>query len=153
MMVALPWGNKGALLAAMYMNQIGGASSFIIALGWCTSTNTGHTKKTTANAMLLIGYCLGNLLSPQMWKAQYAPRYYVPWGVIMGAYVVCPSLFVFIGLMLRRENRRRDQLAAAGEISVEKHFDEEGNAIDPTFLDLTDHEVSYGLFAVEGNVC
>jgi hypothetical protein len=44
--------------------------------------------------MLLIGYCLGNLLSPQMWKAEYAPRYYVPWGIILATYVLCPCILV-----------------------------------------------------------
>lgn len=64
--------------------------------------------------MLLIGYCkpftnrivkgkdddlvshigLGNLLSPQMWEAKYAPRYYVPWGIILGTYVLNPIILV-----------------------------------------------------------
>lgn len=37
---------------------------------------------------------LGNLLSPQMWEAKYAPRYYVPWGIILGTYVVNPIILV-----------------------------------------------------------
>lgn len=64
--------------------------------------------------MLLIGYCktskcrivkgkdidpashvgLGNLLSPQMWEAKYAPRYYIPWGIILGTYVLNPIILV-----------------------------------------------------------
>jgi ACS family allantoate permease-like MFS transporter len=43
---------------------------------------------------------------------------------------------------LRRENKRRDRLTATGEIKVEKFYDENGQEVDATFLDLTD--VSFG---------
>ncbi|KAL1405623.1 hypothetical protein Q8F55_009262 [Vanrija albida] len=140
LIISLPWHKKGALLAAMYIGGLGGAPAFVIALGWCTATNAGHTKKTTANTFILIGYCLGNLLAPQMWEARYAPRYYVPWGVILGSYVVASAFMVGIGLALRKENNRRDALAAAGELPVQKYYDENGNEVDPTFLDLTDRQ-------------
>lgn len=39
---------------------------------------------------------------------------------------------------LRRENKRRDRLTASGEIRVEKFYDENGQEVDATFLDLTD---------------
>lgn len=29
-----------------------------------------------------------------MWEAKYAPRYYVPWGIILGTYVVNPIILV-----------------------------------------------------------
>jgi len=136
MIISLPWSARGALLSAIYIGALGGAPSFVIALAWCTSTNAGHTKKTTANAMILIGYCLGNLLAPQMWKAQYAPRYYVPWGVILAAHAICPILFLVIRWGLVRENARRDREGLVGE----KYYDENGDEVDATFLDLTDKQ-------------
>lgn len=139
MIITLPWSNKGGLLTAMYLGQLGIGPSFVIALAWCTTTSAGHTKKTTGNAMLLIGYCLGNLLAPQMWKAQYSPRYYIPWGVILAAYIICPLMFITIGLFLRKENRRRDRLQNGGQ-PAEKYFDANGDELDPTFLDLTDRQ-------------
>lgn len=87
--------------------------------------------------MLLIGYCLGNLLAPQMWEAKYAPRYYVPWGVILASFVVCPVIFLAIGYFLKRENARRDRL----DLVPEKYYDENGDLLDSTFLDLTDRQV------------
>jgi hypothetical protein len=42
---------------------------------------------------------------------------------------------------LRRENKRRDRLTANGEIKVEKFYDENGQEVDATFLDLTDVRV------------
>ncbi|KAK4684969.1 hypothetical protein P7C73_g5191, partial [Tremellales sp. Uapishka_1] len=121
MIVSLPWSNKGGLLTAIYLGGVG-TPGFVLALSWCAATNTG----------------LGNLLAPQMWEAKYAPRYYVPWGVILATYVLCPVILLGIGFFLRRENRRRDRLTASGEIVVEKFYDERGEEVDSTFLDITD---------------
>jgi hypothetical protein len=63
-----------------------------------------------------------------------------PWGVILGSYVVASLFMVGIGLALRKENNRRDRLAAAGELPVQKYYDEDGRELDPTFLDLTDRQ-------------
>ncbi|RSH82830.1 hypothetical protein EHS25_005820 [Saitozyma podzolica] len=139
MMVSLPWTSKGGLLAAVYLGGLG-TPGFVLSLSWCAATNLGHTKKTTANAMLLIGYCVGNLVAPQMWLAQYSPRYYIPWGVILASYTICPLMMLGIAWALRRENNRRDRLTATGEIKVEKFYDENGEEIDSTFLDMTDRK-------------
>ncbi|ORY27006.1 putative membrane transporter [Naematelia encephala] len=139
MLIALPWSNKGGLLTAVYLGGLG-TPGFVLSLSWNAATNTGHTKKTTANAMLLIGYCLGNLVAPQMWLAKYSPRYYIPWAIILMCYCVCPLMMLGIAFFLRKENKRRDRLFATGEMKVEKYFDESGNEIDPTFLDMTDKQ-------------
>ena len=93
LLIALPFTAQGALLFAIYLGGWG-TPGFVLALSWCAATTTGHTKKTTTNAMLLIGYCLGNLISPQMWREKYKPRFYVPWGIILGTYVVIPIMLV-----------------------------------------------------------
>ncbi|WWD22552.1 hypothetical protein CI109_107045 [Kwoniella shandongensis] len=139
LMVALPWTARAGLLVAVYLGGVG-TPGFVLSLSWCAESNAGHTKKTTTNAMLLIGYCLGNLLSPQMWQAKYAPRYYVPWGIILGTYVVNPLILLTIRFFLNKENKRRDRLASTGQIQIEKYVDEHGNEIDSTFLDITDRK-------------
>jgi len=136
LLISLPWTAKPGLLLAVYLGGFG-TPGFVLALSWCAATNTGHTKKTTCNAMLLVGYCLGNLLSPQMWQAKYSPRYYVPWGIILGTYVICPFILLTIRYRLKAENKRRDELELQG-IVHEKFLDENGDEIDPTFLDITD---------------
>jgi hypothetical protein len=116
MIITLPWSNKGGLLAGIYLTGLG-TTGFVLALSWCSATNTGHTKKTTTNAMLLIGYCelnhtpyliklilgigVGNLCAPQMWKAEYSPRYYIPWGIILACYIICPLMMVSCSTVLR----------------------------------------------------
>ena len=78
---------------------------------------------------------MGNLLSPQMWREKYKPRYYVPWGIILGTYVVNPIILLGIRYFLNKENKRRDALVGD---KIEKFYDEHGDEIDPTFLDITD---------------
>lgn len=56
MLISLPFTAQGALLFAIYLGGWG-TPAFVLALSWCSETNAGHTKKTTTNAMLLIGYC------------------------------------------------------------------------------------------------
>ena len=134
LLVALPWSAQGALLFSVYLSFFGGPD-FIAVLAWVAATTTGHTKKTTTNAMLLIGYCLGNLLSPQMWEEKYAPRYRVPWIIILVTFVVRPFSLLVIRHFLVRENRRRN---LNWQEKIERFYDENGEEVDPTFLDVTD---------------
>lgn len=109
LLMTLPFSQRGVLLFAIYLGGTG-VPAYVLALAWCASSSTGHTKKTTANAMLQIGYCemlfytaccfidgwagVGNLISPQIWRAQYAPRYLVPWAIILASRVISPILLV-----------------------------------------------------------
>lgn len=56
LLMTLPFSQRGALLFAIYLGGTG-VPAYVLALAWCASSSTGHTKKTTANAMLQIGYC------------------------------------------------------------------------------------------------
>lgn len=72
-----------------------------------TANTAGHTKKITTNAMLLIGYCLGNFIGPFFFKTSQAPRY--TFGVAMmffcvGVQVVC---LVALGVLFWCRNRKR----------------------------------------------
>lgn len=123
----------------------------------CVIRLTGPTGEAHAmlgvstNAIMIIGYALGNAVGPQPWKAQYQPRNHVPWTVIC----VCWAMSGFIMLLLRwylaRENRLREVEQARFEICESTGRDAEKeiyleNAkgevgkVDRAFLDLTDIE-------------
>ncbi|KAK1146826.1 hypothetical protein N8T08_002587 [Aspergillus melleus] len=78
-MVATAWSEKLALLACMLLAQNTYSITYIIALGWATSSAAGYTKKLTRNGMFMVGYSVGNLVSPQIWVPSAAPRYYGAW--------------------------------------------------------------------------
>lgn len=101
-----------------------------------TANTAGHTKKITTNAMLLIGYCLGNFIGPFFFKTSQAPRY--TFGVAMmffciGVQVVC---LLGLGTLFWFRNRKR-----CGTFHGEApgHRIEAGlNQIEVTLLDETD---------------
>ena len=73
----LPWSNKAGLLASVYITGVG-TTGFVLSLAWVNQTTAGHTKRITMNAIMLIAYCVGNSVGPQMWLSQYSPRYVLP---------------------------------------------------------------------------
>ena len=139
--VALPWSNKNGLLTGIFLCGLS-TPPFVVILSWNALTCAGHTKKTTANMMFLVGYCIGNLCSPQLWQSKFAPRYYVPWGVIIGCWTLCPFIILSVWWSLKKENKRRDELAAQPDFVVQRYFDDNGHEIDPTFVDVSDVSIS-----------
>jgi len=148
LVIALPYSDKSGILVSLYVTGVG-TPGFVIALAWINSAVAGHTKKTTTNAAFLIGYCLGNLLAPEMWLDKYKPRNVVPWTVIIVSYVVCVVMILCIRWALSRENKRRDELQANSSSDEEEYgyideYLEDGtkvtHKIEKAFLDLTDKE-------------
>ncbi|PWN51460.1 MFS general substrate transporter [Violaceomyces palustris] len=154
LLLALPESNQTGRLISLYVTGVG-TTGFVIALGWCSTAVAGHTKKTTFNAINLIGYCLGNIVGPLMWLEKYKPMNKVPWSVITACYTICPMLLLCIRFILQRENARRDALQSsqpstattAEEVVLKldggRADSEKGQItakIDTAFLDLTDRE-------------
>jgi len=104
----LPWGDKVGLLCATW-TFVFGVTGVVLVLSWVTSVTAGHTKRITTNAIILIAYCTGNSAGPLMWQAKYAPRNYVPWGIIAGCVSVCGITSLVLRWILARENGLRDK--------------------------------------------
>ncbi|KJA27018.1 hypothetical protein HYPSUDRAFT_35538 [Hypholoma sublateritium FD-334 SS-4] len=139
----LPSHDKVGLLFS-YWVSIFVFTPFVILLGWIPAIVSGHTKRTTANAMVLSGYAIGNIAGPFMWKKQYQPRNHVPWSIIAACIGACTVLILLLRFMLQAENRRRDaeqrddsyddvyiKEELADGTRTEKH-------VDRAFLDITD---------------
>lgn len=147
LLITLPWSNRWGLLAAIWIRSTGGIPYSVVMI-WAANCSAGHTKKTTVIALYHVGYGLGNILSPQLFQAQYKPRYIVTWWVILWVACVLPTFIVlFLRYYLVKENKRRDQLAKREEIreiGVIEHIDESGErreeVVDARQLDLTDRE-------------
>jgi len=117
---------------------------FPIFLGWVGTLVSGHTKRTTTNAIVLTAYGIGNAAAPFMWKKQYQPRNHIPWIVISCCVFTGAALLFVLRTMLAMENARREE-----EIRDDKYDDvyiqrekEDGTTsdqkVDKAFLDLTD---------------
>lgn len=134
LMWKLPSGNKSSLLGAYY-----GFYSYWAPYAMSTSlpmaNTSGHSKKVTLNAMFFLGYCVGNILGPQVFRADDAPEYhkgYIGLLASITAAALCISLY---GLLCRLENARRDKIQGGGpESQTEEEKTQEA------FSDKTDKE-------------
>ncbi|KAG1741544.1 MFS general substrate transporter [Suillus paluster] len=139
----LPWSDRAGLLVGQYMIAIS-VASFALALSWLNNVTAGHTKRIVTNAIMLSSSCIGNLAGPFLWKAQYKPRYHIPWAVIGACTITCSILLLVIRVVLARENRIRDteHLDVIEEEYIIERITEDGRRVEVKvekgFLDLTD---------------
>ncbi|PYH49058.1 putative MFS transporter [Aspergillus saccharolyticus JOP 1030-1] len=120
--------NQGAKLAGNYLtNCVGSALPLMYSIAGANVA--GHTKKVTMNAIVLMSFCLGNILGPLSFRTQDEPEY-MPAKVAIVATVSVAIVFtgVLKGYYIY-ENRRREK----NGLGVQHQEDSE-------FLDLTDRE-------------
>ena len=155
-MMALPWDKTISLLACILLASNTWGMTYIISLGWTSSTCAGHTKKLTRNGMFMAAYGVSNLISPQLWKSG-APRYYATWSVQLAlSFILTPALLILIRFILSRRNTERrawieeqNSIGNYGEGYIER-ADEKGQLVkvkvDVSVLDLTDLENKFFLY-------
>ncbi|KAI8660891.1 hypothetical protein NCS57_01067600 [Fusarium keratoplasticum] len=160
-MVAIDWDEKLGMLACLLLAGHTYGNTYIIALGWATSSAAGYTKKLTRNVMFMLGYSVANLISPQIWVPKDAPRYYGAWvAQIVVSWVGTPVILYIIQFILKKRNAQRKAWAAslteeerlAHEFGEVEQLDESGNVIrkkvEIALLDLTDLENPFYIYPI-----
>jgi MFS transporter, ACS family, allantoate permease len=121
-------------------------ASWTLSMAVATANTAGHTKKITTNAMLLIGYCLGNFIGPFFFKAEQAPVYQLGVGMMffcVGTQVLClVSLWVL--LWWRNKSRARELAVVEPERVAEGHT--------KALLDETDLQNPYFKASISASV-
>lgn len=84
----------------------------LVSLSLIASNVKGNTKKGTVNALYFIGYSVGCIVGPQLWNSEDAPRYNKGCISSIVSWVLLFSCFVGYYTLCKRENKRRDALAA-----------------------------------------
>ncbi|KIM46262.1 hypothetical protein M413DRAFT_24017 [Hebeloma cylindrosporum] len=133
-------GQKGILLFAVYLiGTFGSALSSVYAYN--ASNTSGHTKKSTINAMTLVAFSIGNIIGTEIFLPKDAPDY-IPGKI---AIMVLLTVQLAISLLLRwiniRMNRKKqamiaEEKARGGWTDADVHRERERHA----FADLTDKE-------------
>ncbi|KAK4978324.1 hypothetical protein LTR66_010650, partial [Elasticomyces elasticus] len=130
LMAFLPANDKAGKLIGNYLTNAIGAT-LPLNYSWVAANYARHTKKVTMNAILLMSFCLGNIIGPMTFRKNDAPNY-IPAKITIIA--TCTAAIAFT-LMLRAyyvwENKRRDRLV---EESGVRH------KTDVEFSDVTDRE-------------
>jgi hypothetical protein len=126
-MAFLPGQSKAGKLIGNYLTNCIG-SSLPLLYSWVAANIAGHTKKVTMNAILLMSFCLGNIIGPLTFRQADAPDF-IPAKITI---IVTCAFAAGMTLLLRAyyvwENKRRDQLIRSERVANEE------------FLDLTDKE-------------
>lgn len=82
---------------------------FVIFLAWVGNVTAGHTKRVTTNAIVMIGYAVGNAVGPQYWQARYQPRNRMPWAILAACWAASLLILLAMRFYLAAENRKRDR--------------------------------------------
>lgn len=122
--------HKVGKLMGYYLTQAS-PTPFVAILSLISTNVAGWTKKTTVAAMYLVGYCVGNIIGPQVFQEKDAPQYKPAVITIVVCYVVSLLDVMFIYFWCKYQNKKK--AAARAEPGYQKMEGQE-------FYDLTDRE-------------
>jgi len=112
MLVGLPSSAKWGRLVGLWLCFFQGLG-FSMSLTMVSSNVAGYTKKQLTAAILFTGYCVGNIIGPQTFKAKEKPGYHSAYIAMLVGYTVKLGAVCVLYLYMWNENRRRDRKAAA----------------------------------------
>ncbi|PYH68364.1 vitamin H transporter [Aspergillus vadensis CBS 113365] len=110
------------------------AANFPLTMSLSSGNVAGFTKKMTVNTAILISFCVGNIVGPQLFFESQAPTYTTGFLAIMICYVVGTILCGVARFYLVWENQRRDG------VNPPLHGNEEVDGDIAGMLDKTDKE-------------
>jgi len=127
LMAWLPADRKAGLLVGNYMTNTCGASLPLL-YSWITANYAGHSKKTTMSAIVLMSFCVGNIIGPKTFRDSDAPAY-IPAKICIVVFLAFALLLIALldGFYIW-ENKRRNDL---GEIDMPADWE---------LMDLTDKQ-------------
>ncbi|KAJ5506333.1 Major facilitator superfamily domain general substrate transporter [Penicillium expansum] len=143
LLLSLPWSNRWGLIAGIWIRSTTGIPYAVVMI-WAANASAGHTKKTTVIALYHIGYGLGNIISPQLFRPEWKTNLdYFACGRCNSSSII----IIVLRIYLSRENKRRDKLAEVNQVAsngVVETVDSDGGkvarVVDNSQLDLTDRE-------------
>ncbi|KAJ7129764.1 MFS general substrate transporter [Mycena epipterygia] len=139
-------GSKGGLLFAVYLiGTFGSALSTIYAYN--ASNTSGHTKKSTINAMTLVSFAVGNIIGTQIFQPSDAPDY-IPGKI---AIMVLLTVQLVLSILLRWINlrlnvKKRAKLVALKAEKGWSDADVQRERDKYAFADLTDKQNIYFIY-------
>lgn len=118
LLVGLPDDNKWGRLVALWLCYFQGLG-FSMSLTIVSSNIAGYTKKQLTGAILFTGYCIGNIVGPQTFKASEAPRYSSAYIAMLVGYVVkliaISTLYAYMYLANKKRDREQAVSGDGGE--------------------------------------
>ncbi|KAJ8487342.1 hypothetical protein ONZ45_g14372 [Pleurotus djamor] len=137
---------KGVLLFGIYLcSSFGSALSTVYAYN--ASNTSGHTKKSTINALTLTAFSLGNIIGTEIFQPKDAPAY-IPGKIaimsLLGGQLIISFVLRYINLYLNKQKRAKVALLKEqnGWTDADIRRERERHA----FMDLTDKQNPYFVY-------
>ncbi|GAD95410.1 allantoate permease, putative [Paecilomyces variotii No. 5] len=128
----LPRSNAAGQLVGLYMLYVYWAP-YVCGLAMFQANTAGHTKKTTVNAMDYVAYAVGNIIGPQTFLEDQAPKYIGATVAMLLCYAMCIVLALAYGVACRLQNVQKEKVHSfMSDDAIDEH--------SADFLDLTDKE-------------
>lgn len=118
------------MLIAFYCTQFFLAQGNMI-ISLVTRNIAGRTKKGVTMAMTFIGWAVGNIIAPQIFRSSDAPRYLHGFLAHIVIYAVYLVIVVVTRFVLVARNRSRE--GESNEVSYESAFDDLTDFENPNF--------------------
>ncbi|KAK8063129.1 allantoate permease [Apiospora saccharicola] len=104
----LPRGNVPGQMVGLYFMYFYWPP-YVVGISLPQANTSGHTKKSVAYSLVAIGYAAGNLIGPQTFRSDQAPRYTGGVVAMLAAYGACMLILGAYWAVTTWENRRRDR--------------------------------------------
>ncbi|KAE9410394.1 MFS general substrate transporter [Gymnopus androsaceus JB14] len=147
---------KGALLFGTYLiGTFGSALATIYAYN--ASNTSGHTKKSTLNAMTLLTFSVGNIIGTEIFQPKDAPGY-IPGKVAIMVLLIIQLLLSYVlkWINLRLNKKKVAQIAELKRSKGWTDADVQKERERHAFMDLTDHDLGpkhYSISALGSQSC
>jgi MFS transporter, ACS family, DAL5 transporter family protein len=103
----LPRSQLGGLLIGVYF--LGSfAGSYVLSMTLQVANTAGYTKRAFMSSGMFVGYCLGNVVGPLVFKPQDAPRYISGWIVVVITGILAAITTLVYRFVCIWENKKRD---------------------------------------------
>jgi hypothetical protein len=126
LLVAVP--NVGGKLCGLYLTY-GYAAAYVLLISSVAANTNGYTKKLITNAMIIIGYTVGNIIGPVIMID--GPKYVGGMVGCISANFVMILLMIYLRFWLAHENKRR---AANGGEKLTSVDNDITDRQDPNFV-------------------
>lgn len=119
----LPRSNLVGRLMGLYLIYVFPCGVAMI-MSLVASNVAGSTKRSTVLGVILVAYCVGNLVGPQVFKSKEAPVYSTALITILACFLAAIVNLVLLCFLASRENKRRDALGAEPAVSSHRSSDD-----------------------------
>jgi len=139
-------GKKGVLLFAIYLSGTFGSVGTAV-YSYNASNNSGHTKKSTVNALTLVAFSVGNIIGSEIFQPKDAPEY-IPGKIAIMVLLVAqvPVALLLRWVNLRENKKKRTFIEEAKRRHGWSDEDIQRERNKHAFADLTDKENPYFVY-------